>query len=202
MNCTEMRERLGGLPGQAPETEYSPSEREHLEHCDGCRDIARREQLLRRRIAEAGRLPEPDDAYWRGVLPRVMTDLTDRTLSDWVTGRVRSADIAVPVVGMAVVALFLMLVNVTDPPVPAPEQVIATLSGPELLELHSSEKYTGLLDVTGESMTTTYAPVTDFLAELFTQGGGELYASVDPVELLRDVDDTRFAEIVNILNSQ
>jgi hypothetical protein len=203
MNCEEMKSRLTGLPGGFREEEFHDSERAHLESCPECRDLASHEQVLRARIAEAGRVAPPGSPYWGTILPRVRTRAARRLTPDAVAGWFGPSRFVVQGAGLTLLVLFLLMVNVTAPPAPGPLVAMASLSETELQDLRSSVRYTGLLDHSVDPAGGNGSTIVEFLAELFADDeGGELTASVNPLVVLGEVDDASFGEIVDILNSK
>jgi hypothetical protein len=82
-------------------------------------------------------------------------------------------------------------------------EILATLTDAELFELRQSGRDTGIL----ESVETNGGGETslmDFLADLISEEGSVdgLSTLTDPEEVLRQVDDAQFAEIVGLLKSQ
>ncbi len=203
MNCAEMRNRLAGLPGEFRDEDMSPPEREHLESCVPCREFAVNERSVRDRIAVAGRVAPPGDSYWATIVPRVRKRTTRRLPSDRLAEWFASTRYVVQGAGLAVIVLFLLTVDVTDPPVSGSSVTMASLSESELLALRSSVRYTGLLDHSSDPAAANGSTIVDFLAELMaTDEGSGLYASVDPAAVLGAVDDASLGEIVDLLNSK
>lgn len=197
-----METRLAGLPGTVEDGRYSAVEQEHLSSCDSCRGLARDAHALRGRITVAGRIADPGTTYWAGILPRVRARATPRSISDWLADTVGSARFVIQGAGLALFVLFLLVVNVTDPPAPGAIISMESLSESDLQELRYSEKYTGLLDHPTQTGGRSYTSVADFLIELLAEDGGlDLYASVDPTAMLREVDEDQFGEIVDILKT-
>jgi hypothetical protein len=203
MNCAEIHSRLTGLPGGAGVADLSAAEREHLDSCGSCRALADGEFSLRARINDAARVAPPDDAYWATILPRVRVRASRRSVSDRAGEWLASGRFVIQGAAVALVVLFFLSVDPADPSRTDPNLTIAALSDSELRDLGLSEKYTGLLDHQTESFSGRTSTLTDFLAELFADNDDAvLYASVDPVALLGEVDEQHFGEIVDILSSQ
>jgi len=203
MNCAEIRNTLTGLPGEFREEEIPPLVREHLESCIHCGEYARNELSLRERINVAGRVASPGESYWGTILPRVRERTTRRPFPDALTEWFGSARFVMQGAGLAAIAMFLLTVNITSPPVPGSTLTIASLTETELLDLNSSVRYTGLLDHSSESGTENVSTLSDFLAELLAvDEGADLFASVDPELVLDEVDDASMGEIVDLMKSK
>jgi len=202
MNCTEMMARLDGIPGDPGDRAFTPAESEHLASCRDCRGEAQRREELGRRISAAGRVTAPDGAYWGTILPRVHARISRRAAADRIVEFFGPGRVLAQAAGLAAAVIFLLAVRVTDPNPPVRGLSIAALSDSELLDLRTSATYTGLLDHSTDPGTGVTSTVADFLAELAAGDDGvELYAAVDPVALLGEVDDDSFGRIVDIMTS-
>jgi len=198
-----MKNRLTGLPGASRGEELSAGEREHLASCPGCRDLALHEQSLRMRIADAGRVVAPGDSYWSSILPKVKARTTRRLPSDRFTEWFGSARFVIQGAGLAVILILALTINITGPPVPEPTLTMAYLSETELLDLSISVRYTGLLDHASDSDGIKSSTIVDLIEELIAgTDDAELYASIDPIVVLGEVNDSGFGEIVDLLNSK
>jgi len=203
MNCAEMKARLDGMPGSPSAQPFTAEELGHLSSCADCGEYARSGDALRGRIAAAGELAGPGDAYWAAVLPRVNAQISRRSAPGRLAEIFAPARFLAPAAGLAAAALFFLAVRVTDPAGSDQALTIASLSETELRDLGASVKYTGLLDHSNDAGWGIGPTITDFLAEIAAGGDdAELYAAVDPVEVLGEVDSESFGRIVEILKSK
>ena len=199
MTCIRIDERLLQLTAPDHIPEFSAEEREHIGTCARCRELVAETTGSYSRIARSSTEHRPDPTYWTSILPRI------RERSGRSESRVAwpvtpgTARAFMPAAAVIVFAILLSVIAVEPPVDVTAGEILATLSDAELYELRQSGKYTGLLEpaeTNGEEETS----LADFIADLLSENGQErIYALVDPEEVLHQVDDAQFTEIVSNL---
>jgi hypothetical protein len=200
MNCKLIEEKLLSLTAADATPVFSPGERDHLRNCPACRKLEAEMTGAFGRIARAGVQKSPDPAYWSSIVPRFRENVSRRGDMPWWSVSAPVVRALMPAAAVIVVAVLLSRVSFTPPPAGTGAEYLATLSDSELYELRQSGKYTGLLEPV-ETNVGSETPVADFIADLLSESGAsDLYAMVEPEEVLRQVDDEQFAEIVTLMD--
>lgn len=200
MNCRAIREKLASVTADAPVPAFDAAELGHIARCAACRELAAEWAGMGERIASAaaGRAPAPE--YWASVVPRLRRriDAGPRWPGAVMAPAIRSA--LMPAAAAIVLAILLPLAAVRGPGSGA--ELLGSLSDAELRDLRLDGSYAELLDQAGNG-AGSHGTLSDFLTDLISEEGiASVSGLVDPVDLLPDVDEARFTEIVGVLERQ
>jgi hypothetical protein len=199
MTCAMIDEKLIGLTAAGGAPEFTGEEREHIGRCARCAAVVSELEGVGERISAASRVRPPGPEYWASILPRLREKTGPAGASRPAPAIPAFARGILPAAAAIVAAILLSVTGVDPPDRAGADGSIAALNEAELYDLRQAGRNAGLLEP-AESNGAAENGISELLAEILSEKGEDaLHAIAEPEDLLREVDDRQFAEIVGML---